>query len=200
MFPAAREAVMTLIEADPLAVLPVTAATASAAFSRAADPGRDRVERQQQLLVLETSLHSVARLLGRCQQEAARLAEALAQEDRAVDACTVPWPVCRHCPGVPLSCSARLGKCQRCGRVTDVPPGRSSCLEPPNVTVRDRTGGEQAMCLSHAAAAVRQVQRLVVVSASRIDRVVLAEVAGESSVVARHVPRLADARARGRGE
>jgi hypothetical protein len=191
---------MRLAEADPLAVLPVTAARASAAFARAADPGRDRLERQQQLAVLETSLDSVARLLDRCQQEAARLAGALAEESRTIEACPAPWPVCRRCPGVGLSCSAGLGRCQRCGRVTDVPPGRSRCLEPPNVTVRDHAGGEQAMCLSHAAAAVRQVQRLVVVSASRADRAVLGEVAGESSVVARHVPRLVDARARGRGE
>jgi hypothetical protein len=203
MFSAAREAVMRLTEADPLAVLPVTAATASAAFARAADPGRDHLERQQQLALLETSLDSVVRLLDRCRQEAARLAGALAEDSRTVDACPVPWPVCRHCPGVPLSCSARVGRCQRCqrcGRVTDVPPGSSRCLEPPKVTVRDHTGGEQAMCLPHAAAAVRQVQCLVVVSASRADRVVLAEVAGESSVVARHVPRLADVRPRGRGE
>jgi hypothetical protein len=191
---------MRLTEVDPLAVLPVTAATASAAFARAADPGRDHLERQQQLAVLETSLDSVVRLLDRCRQEAARLAGALAEESRIVDACPVPWPVCRHCPGVPLSCSARVGRCQRCGRVTDVPPGSSRCLQSPNVTVRDHTGGEQAMCLSHAAAAVRQAQCLVVVSASRADRAVLAEVAGESSVVARHVPRLADARPRGRGE
>jgi hypothetical protein len=200
MFPAAREAVTRLTEADPLAVLPVTAATASAAFARAADPGRDHLERQQQLAVLETSLDSLALLLDRCQQEAARLARALAEESRTVDVCPVPWPVCRHCPGVPLSCSARVWRCQRCGRVNDVPPGSSRCLQPPNVTVRDHTHGEQAMCLSHAAAAVRQVQRLVVVSASRAERAVLAEVAGESSVVARHVPRLADARPRGRGE
>ncbi len=191
---------MRLTEADPLAVLPVTAARASAAFARAADPGRYRLERQQQLAVLETSLASVARLLDRCQQEAARLAGALAEETRTIHACPVPWPVCRRCPGVPLSCSAGLGRCERCGRVADVPPGRSRWLEPPNVTVRDRTGGERPMCLSHAAAAMRQVQRLVVVSASRADRVMLAEVAAESSVVARHVPRLSDAGARGRGE
>jgi hypothetical protein len=191
---------MRLTKADPLAVLPVTAATASAAFARAADPGRDRLERQQQLAVLETSLDSVARLLDRCQQEAALLAGALAEESRTIDACPVPWPVCQDCPGVPLSCSARLGHCQRCGRAADFPPGRSRCLEPPKVTMRDRTGRERAMCLSHAAAAVRQGQPLVVVSASRADRAVLAEVAGESSVVARHLPRLADARPRGRGE
>jgi hypothetical protein len=191
---------MRLTESDPLAVLPVTAARASAAFARAADPGRDRLERQQQLAVLETSLDCVARLLDRCQQDAARLAGALAEESRTIDACPVPWPVCRCCPGVPLSCSAGLGRCQRCGRVADVPPGRSGCLEPPKVTMRDRTGGERAMCLSHAAAAVRQGQPLVVVSASRADRAVLAEVAAESSVVPRHVLRLADAQARGRGE
>jgi hypothetical protein len=200
MFSAAREAVMRLTEADPLAVLPVTAATASAAFARAADPGRDHLERQEQLAVLETSLDAVVRLLDRCRQEAARLARTLAEDRRTVDACSVPWPVCRHCPGVPLSCSARVGRCQRCGRVNDVPPGSSRCLQPPNVTVRDHTGGEEGMCLSHAAAAVRRVQRLIVVSASRADRAVLAEVAGESSVVARHVPRLADARPRIRGE
>lgn len=191
---------MRLTEADPLAVLPVTAARASAAFARTGDPGRDRLERQQQLAVLETSLDSVAQLLDRCEQEPARLAGALAEESRSIDACPVPWPVCRRCPGVPLSCSAGLGCCRRCDRVADVPPARSRCLEPPKVTVRDRTGAERAMCLSHAAAAVRQGQRLVVVSASRADRVVLAEVAGESSVVARHALRFADARARGRGE
>jgi hypothetical protein len=105
MFPAAREAVVRLTEAeaDPLAVLPVTAATASAAFARAADPGRDHLERQQQLAVLETSLDSVVRLLDRCRQEAARLAGALAEECRVVDAC----PVRGRCAGTVPACRCR---------------------------------------------------------------------------------------------
>lgn len=90
---------MGLADADPLAVLPVTAATASAAFARAADPGRERGERQQQLAVLATSLDAVARLLAWREKEAARLAGELAEQNWTSDECPVRAAVCRRCPG-----------------------------------------------------------------------------------------------------
>ena len=40
---------MGIAEVDPLAVLPITAAAASATFARATDAGRDLDERQEQL-------------------------------------------------------------------------------------------------------------------------------------------------------
>lgn len=188
---------MGLADVDPLAVLPVTAATASAAFARAADPGRERGERQQQLAVLATSLDAVGRLLDRCQQEAARLAGELAEQSWASDECPVREAVCRRCPGVPLSCSGGLWHCPRCGRVTDLARAELRCPEPPAVIVRDQSGAQQTTCLSHAAAAVRQVRSLVVVSAARADRVTLSEIASESNIVRRPAPGRTDARAAG---
>lgn len=178
---------MTLIQVDPLAVLPVTAACASAAFARAADPARDHLERQRQLVRVDSSLASVGRLLDRCHQAAAELAAELAAP--AIGECGVPQAVCRSCLGVPLLCSGGLGQCRRCKRVTRL-PGKPGCPESPHVSVRDRTGAEQAMCVSHAAAAVRQIDGLVIVCASRADRAVLGDVGRESSIVPSHVTAL----------
>jgi len=61
------------VEADPLAVLPLTAASASAAFARATDPGREMTERQEQLRSLRSILASVRRQLDQSDQAVARL-------------------------------------------------------------------------------------------------------------------------------
>ncbi len=76
-----------------------------------------------------------------------------------------------------------------------LPLGRVSCPHAATVVVRDLTGAEQALCLSHATVAVRQVHRLAVVAASRHSRAVLAEVAAGSCVIGRRARRLADAAA-----
>lgn len=76
--------------------------------------------------------------------------------------------------------------CARCERTVRLDRGRLGCGEPSTVVLRDATGTEQALCLSHAAAAIRHTRYLAVVSASRPDQAALGEVAGESCVVRRH--------------
>jgi hypothetical protein len=183
---------MRLADTDPMAVLPVTAARASATFARVADAHRDHSERQQQLMVLQACLVSMARLLDRCHSQTARLANDLAELRPSTDRCPAPWPVCRHCARVPLSPSGERARCPRCGRITVLPPSGRSCEDTPSVKIRDSTGAEQMLCLSHAAAAIRHVERLVVVSASRADRAVLTEISQESNIVRRRVSRLSD--------
>jgi hypothetical protein len=180
---------MRVADTDPMAVLPVTAARASATFARVADAHRDHSERRQQLMVLEACLVSMSRLLDRCHSETARLASDLAELGPSPDRCLALWTVCGHCAGAPLSPS---GDCPRCGRITLLPPSSRGCEDPPTVKIRDRTGAEQMLCLSHAAAAVRHVDRLSVVSASRPERAVLTEISRESNVVRRRVSRLSD--------
>lgn len=183
---------MRLADTDPLAVLPVTAASASAAFARVVDAHRHHSERWQQLMVLQECLASMGRLLDCCHSETARLANELADCFPSTDPCPALWPVCRHCAGLLLSPSDERGGCPRCGRVTVLPPGGRSCEAPPTVKIRDSTGAEQVLCLSHAAAATRHVERVVVVSASRADRALLGEISREGNIVRRRVPRLSD--------
>jgi predicted DNA-binding transcriptional regulator AlpA len=173
---------MALIDLDALAALPVAAAAASSAYARAADPGREVSDRRQDLDLLEATLGSVRRLLERCQEDAERLAGQVSRAE-VPRLCPLPWPVCRRCPGVRLSCSSGLGHCRRCGETDVIAVGRFRCPDPATVVVRDLTGVEQPMCLPHAAGAVRQVDRLTVVAASRPSRALLREVAGQTSVV-----------------
>src|SRR6266704_5183428 len=66
--------------------------------------------------------------------------------------CGVPWPVCRHCPGVGLTSSGGDAWCPRCGRgwpQVEVEP----CPWPIAATVTDQHGGQARWCASHAAAA-----------------------------------------------
>jgi hypothetical protein len=179
---------MRLADTDPMAVLPVTAARASATFARVVDVHRDHNERRQQLMVLQACLVSMGRLLDRCRSETARLASDLAELRPSPDRCLALWAVCGHCAGAPLSPS---GDCPCCGRIV-LPPSGRSCEDPPSVKIRDSTGAEQMLCLSHAEAAIRHVERLVVVSASRADRAVLTESSQESNIVHRRVSRLSD--------
>ncbi len=183
---------MRLADTDPMAVLPVTAACVSATFARVTDAHRDHSERRQQLMVLQACLVSMGRLLDRCHAETARLASDLAELDPSSDRCLALWPVCGHCAGVPLSPLGERADCPRCGRITVLPPGGRSCEDLPTVKIRDSTGAQQMLCLSHAAAAIRHVDRLSVVSASRAERAVLIEISRESNVVRRRVSRLSD--------
>lgn len=189
---------MEVVDVDPLAVLPVTAASASAAFARAADSSRDRDERQEQLRSLTTTLASVRRLLDRCEQVAAQLAVEL-DSTGCVGVCAAEWPVCQGCPGVPLSYSAGVGRCPRCDRTVECARDRFACGESTTVVLRDATGTEQALCLSHAAATLRHITCLAVVTASRPARAVLGEVTGQSCVISRHVPPLVHLQGRPRG-
>jgi hypothetical protein len=183
---------MRLADSDPMAVLPVSAACASATFAVVADARHDLSERRQQLVVRQACLVSMGRLLDRCQSETAQLAKDLAELRSSNDPCPAAWPVCGHCGGVPLSLSGEHASYPRCDCVTVLPLGRRHCQDPPAVRIRDSTGMEQMLCLSHAAAAVRHVERLVIVSASRADRALLAETSRESNIVRRRVPRLSD--------
>jgi hypothetical protein len=193
-----REVVMAVVEVDPLAVLPITAAAANAAFARATDPGRDLNERQEQLRSLRSSLTTVRRHLDRCEQAAARLA---AELDSTVSGrtCSAGWAVCRHYPAAPARCSTSVDVCPRCERTGRLDRGRLRCSEPSTVVLRDATAVEQALCLSHAAAAIRRTPHLAVVSASRPDRAVLGEVTRKSCVVSRHASLLLDAQGGPRG-
>lgn len=181
-----REVVMGVVEVDPLAVLPITAASASAAFARATDPGRDFTERQEQLRSLRSMLASVRRQLDQSEQAVARLTTELGWVRRG-QTCSTEWAVCRRCLVAPLSPSAGVGRCPRCQRTVPLDRDHFACGERATVVLRDATGAEQAMCMSHAAAAIRRTRNLAVVSASRPDRAALGEVAGESCVVRRHV-------------
>lgn len=183
---------MGLVDVDPLAVLPVTAASASAAYARASDPARDNVERQEQLTFLEITLSVVRELLDSCDQQTARLAAELCRS-RGGARCAGVSALCRRCLGAPLDCSAGVGHCRRCGSTTDLPLRKSPCPEPATVVMCDVGGAEQVLCLPHAASAVREVDHVAVVAASRHSRAALAEVAAETCVISRRGSRLSDA-------
>ncbi len=171
---------MGLVDVDPLAVLPVTAASASVGFARASDPRRDDAERRQQLTILEVRLAAVRKLLDSCEQETARLA---GQLDRPVG--EAPYQ----------GAQAVSDHCRRCSSTVETLMGSARCPDAAAVVLRDLTGDEQALCLRHAAAAVRQVHHLLIVAASRHSRAVLGESAAGSCLVSRRLDRLADAAA-----
>ena len=183
---------MRLVDVDPLAVLPVTAAAASAAFARASDPARDDDERREHLPLLQVTLGAVRKLLDSGEQETARLAGQLDRPIAGAPCCGTPVGDRR---GLPERLDASPGVNHRCCCRPPValPMGSVSCPDPVAVMLRDFTGAEQALCLSHAAVAVRQVHRLAVFAASRHSRAVLAEVAAGSCVISRRGRRLADA-------
>lgn len=189
---------MGAVEVDPLAVLPISAASASAAFARAADSGRDLDERQEQLRSLRLMLTTVRRHLDLCEQAAARLA---AELDSTLSGrrCSAGWEACRHYPAAPVRRSAGVPGCPECERTVRLDRGRLGCGEPSTVVLRDAAGAEQALCMSHAVAAIRRTRNLAVVSASRPDRGVLGEVAGERCVVRRHASPLVNAQGGPRG-
>lgn len=188
-----REVVMGVVEVDPLAVLPITAASASAAFARATDPGRDFTQRQEQLRSLRSMLASVRRQLDQSEQAVARLTTELGSICCG-RACSTGWAVCRRCLVAPLSRSAGVGRGPRCQRTVQLDRDHFACGERATVVLRDATGAEQGLCMSHAVAAIRRTRNLAVVSASRPNRAVLGEVAGESCVVRRHASLLVDSK------
>jgi hypothetical protein len=191
---------MRLVDVDPLAVLPVTAASASAAYARASDPARDDVERQEQLTSLEITLSVVRELLDSCDQQTARLAAEL-YRNRGGVRCAGVSALCRRCLGAHVDCSAGAGHCRRCGATTVLPLPNVPCPELATVVVLGDAGGaEQVLCLPHAASAVREVDHVTVVAASRYCRATLAEIAAETCVISRRGSRLSDAAGAPRGE
>jgi hypothetical protein len=150
-----------------LASLQQMVEAASAGFEQAGDFRKDVRLRQQQMRVAEQRLDGVGQLLQRARRELAAAAGEVVRASLPEGACGVAWPVCSHCLGVGVASSAGSSWCPSCGRPG--PPGsaRPTCLcaERATVTVRDATGAEEAMCLSHAAAALRRVHRLTVVRA-----------------------------------
>jgi hypothetical protein len=69
--------------------------------------------------------------------------------------------------------------------------------EPTTVVLRDAIGTEQALCLSHPAAALRHITCLTVVTTSRPARDVLGEVNGQNCVSSPPVPPLVQGGPRG---
>jgi hypothetical protein len=193
----AREVVMGLVDPDPLSVLPVRAASASAAFARACDPGRDNSERCEHLNSLELTLTSLRQLLDRCEQATARLAAEVRSPDTAPPG-SRPCRSCRHCRDGAAGCSDRVGRLRSCGWGIQRVNEEGRCGQPGVVTVRDLAGSQEVLCLSHAADAVRMVHHLSIVAASRSSRAVLAEVAGATCVVGRRTTRLPEADGRAR--
>jgi hypothetical protein len=140
---------------------------ACAALEQAAD-GSDVHARQEQLRVADQRLDAVGQLLERARRELAAVAAELMRASLPEGACAVPWSICSHCLGVGLAASAGWSWCPSRGR-----PGgpaaaspRYVCTERATVTVRDATGAKEAMCLSHAAEVLRQVEQLTVVDAT----------------------------------
>jgi hypothetical protein len=185
---------MGLVEIDPLAVLPVRAASASAAFARACDPSRDSAERCEHLRSLELALLSLRDLLDRCEQATGRLAAEVPNPTRTTD-CTGPWRDCRQCVEGGPGSSAGVWHHLHFGRDAE-PPGSGHCGQPAEVTMQDVAGRQRLLCLSHAADAVRERDHVSIVAASRCSRAVLGEVANETSVISRR-PGRTDAQGHG---
>ncbi len=183
---------MGIVDVDALAVLPVTAASASAAFARASDPSGDDAERRRHLAFLEVTLSAVRELLDGCDRETARLAGELDRRCVVGAPCRGASAICHRCLAPPMTSSSGMVRCSRCGTAIEVSMADRPCPEPSTVLVQDLTGAEQALCLAHAAGAARRVHHLSVVAASRHSRVVLGEAATESCVISRRARRLAD--------
>jgi hypothetical protein len=130
---------MGLVDVDPLALLPVTAAAASAAYARASDPARDDDERQEQLTFLEITLSAVWELLDSCDQHTARLAAELCRS-RGAGRCEGVSALCRRCLGAHLECSAGVGHCRRCGSTIDLPLRKLPVPSPPPWSCVTRPG------------------------------------------------------------
>jgi len=147
----------------------------------------------KQLRTIDERLDAAGDLLERAHRELAAVAEEVVRPRLPEGTCGAPWAVCSHCPGVGLTASAGSSWCPSCGRLG--PPGSERptylCIERASVTVRDATGAEAAMCVSHAAGALRRVDRLSVVAATAddvrrlvaaLDRPLRIDVSGQSSL------------------
>ncbi len=179
---------MSIVDDDPLAVLPVTAAAASAAFARATDTTRGPDERRLQLEALQGALVEAGRLLERGTSVVAQLSAELDQSQQRTHSSRCPGAtlLCARCLGVALTRSGGIAVCLRCGRVQDLPPGEFRCAEPVSVTVGSTRAEQRSLCRSHAAAARQEDCHLQVVLASRSDRAALEEAARRSAVVGTH--------------
>lgn len=126
---------MSIVEDDPLAVLPVTAAAASAAFARATDTTRGAVERQ--LAAVRRSLALAERLLERGESVVEQLAVQIErlERDQQGEPCTGVVPMCDRCIGVPLKRSGGVAVCLECGLVKELPQAESRCTESARVTL-----------------------------------------------------------------
>jgi len=141
---------------------------ACAALDQAADLSSDVRIRQQRLHIAEQHLDQAGRPLERGRQELATVAAEIARASLPQGACGVPWPVCAQRLGVGLRCSGGSSCCPACGRSGGSVAARPAylCTERATVRVRDATATEQAMCLSHAAAALRRIDQLTIVDAT----------------------------------
>jgi hypothetical protein len=141
---------------------------ACTALDQAADLRRDVRARQQLLRTAEQRLDAVDRLLERSRRELAGIAAELVRASLPEGACGAPWPDCARCLGVGLVASAGTSWCPSCGS-PDGPTAAGPaylCPERATVTVRDAGGAEQALCLSHAAGALRRIDQVTVVRAT----------------------------------
>lgn len=179
-----EEVVMGVIAIDPLAALPITTAAASAAFARAPDPGRDLTGRHEQLPSLKSRLLAVRQHLDRCDQAAERPASQL-DSTLFGRTCSAGSTACRQEPGALERRPAGVRGCPRRQRLVR-PQRQKGCGEPSTVVLRDAIGNEQVLCLSHAATTIIRTGYVAAVNASRPDRAVLGEAAGESWVIRRH--------------
>jgi len=152
---------------------------ACAALDQAADLRRDVRVRQERLRAAEQRLDAVDRLLERSRRELAGIAAELVRASLPEGACGAPWPACARCLGVGLAASAGTSWCPSCGS-PDGPTAAGPaylCPERATVTVRDAGGTKQALCLSHAAGALRRIDQLTIVRATpaEVRRLALAQ-------------------------
>jgi hypothetical protein len=134
------------------------------ALDQAADLRHDVQARHERPRTAEQRLDAVDRLLERGRRELAGIAAEIVRASLPDGACGVPCPVCAGCLGVGLVASAGSTWCPSCrspGGPTAA--GRAYlCPERATVTVRDAAGTDQALCLSHAAGALRRVDLLTI--------------------------------------
>jgi hypothetical protein len=144
---------------------------ACVALEEAAHLGRDIRFRQEQLAAAETHLDEAARLVERGRQELTSVASEIIRASLPDDACGVPWAACTRCLGTRLAASAGKAWCPSCGRTGPEAAARSTylCAGRATVRMRDPTGAEAAMCVSHAAGAVRDIAGVTVVGADGDD-------------------------------
>lgn len=144
---------------------------ACAALEDAAHLGQDVRFRQAQLSAVEAHLDEAARLVEQSRQELTSVAAEIIRASLPGDACGAPWAACARCLGTGLTASAGKSWCPSCGRSGGAAAARSTylCTERATVTMRDSTGAEAAMCVSHAAGAARDIAGLTVIKAHDDD-------------------------------
>jgi hypothetical protein len=146
-------------------------AAACTALEDAAHLGCDVAFRREQLAAVEAHLDHAARMVERGRQELTTVATEIIRASLPDDACGAPRAACTRCLGTELMASGGKTWCPACGRKSGVAAGRATylCAERATVTMRDTTGAEAAMCLSHAAGAARHIRGLTVIDATDDD-------------------------------